>query len=251
MPDKDTDLTNLTIIAFDKPKGNKKEEEKNTFMVDFNPNTFTVTTKIDFKNENGKGKTGGDPQFNNIPPLEFSIEFTIDGTGVAVQSLPNKQQNTFKDTKNNKAQENKNDYVKNRIKELRKVVTDINPSIHRPYYLAVVWGTFYINCLLTSLTVTYSLFDKNGSPLRAKVNCAFRQRKEPGAENRQTSLESADLTKSVSVKEGDILPLLAKANYDSSEYYLQLAKANKLKDFRRLSVGTKLIIPPLAEKTDE
>jgi nucleoid-associated protein YgaU len=64
-------------------------------------------------------------------------------------------------------------------------------------------------------------------------------------------LESADLTKSVLVKEGDLLPLLSKANYESSEYYLQLAKANKLKDFRRLSPGTKLIIPPMIEKTDE
>ena len=103
MPDTETDLTNLTIIAFDKPKGNKgnKEQQKETFIVDFNPNTFVVTTKIEFKNEDGKGKTGGDPQFNNIPPLEFSIEFTIDGTGVAVQSLPNKQKNKFMETKNN------------------------------------------------------------------------------------------------------------------------------------------------------
>jgi len=246
MPD-----TNLKIIAFDKPEGNKKEQEKKAFMIDFNPNTFTVTTKIEFKNEDGKGKTGGDPQFDKIPPLEFSIEFTIDGTGVALQKLPPDQQTKFNNTKNNNPSQNKNDYVKNRIKELREVVTDINPSIHRPYYLAVLWGTFYINCILTSLTVTYSLFDEAGSPLRAKVNCAFRQRKESGAENRQTSLESADLTKSVLVKEGDLLPLLSKANYESSEYYLQLAKANKLKDFRRLSPGTKLIIPPMIEKTDE
>jgi len=242
--------TNLQIIAFDKPDGNQQEQKKKVFMVDFNPNTFIVTTKIDFKNEDGKGKTGGDPQFDKIPPLEFSIEFTIDGTGVARQKLPQDPQSKFDKTKNNN-DPNQNDYVKNRIKELREVVTDINPSIHRPYYLGVLWGTFYINCLLTSLTVTYSLFDKNGSPLRAKVNCAFRQRKEPGAENRQTSLESADLTKSVLVKEGDLLPLLSKANYESSEYYLQLAKANKLKDFRRLSPGTKLIIPPMIEKTDE
>jgi nucleoid-associated protein YgaU len=243
--------SNLQIIPFDSPKGNqKKEQQKKPFIVDFNPNTFTVTTKIDFKNENGKGKTGGDPQFDKIAPLEFSIEFTIDGTGVASQKLTKEQKTKFDNTKSSNAP-NQNDYVKNRIKELRHVVTDINPSIHRPYYLAVLWGTFYINCILISLTVTYSLFDENGSPLRAKVNLAFRQRKESEAENRETSLESADLTKSVSVKEGDLLPLLAKANYDSSAYYLQLAKVNKLKNFRALSPGTKLIIPPLAEKNDE
>jgi len=74
------------------------------------------------------------------------------------------------------------------------------------------------------------------------------QRIPTGEGAREIRYESVDLTKSESVKEGDILPLIAKKNYASSSYYLQLAKANKLKNFRNLSPGMKLILPPMAEK---
>src|SRR5438105_14464981 len=238
--------TNLTIVAYDKPDGNRKTGEvtdPNSFVVDFNPNTFTVTNKIEFKQPKDKGQAGGDPQFERIPPLEFNIEFTIDETGVAVKNFPKKHQNHYKSQKH--------DYVKTKIKELRKVTgSDINGSIHRPNYLALLWGTFYIECVLTSLNIVYNLFDREGAPLRAKVTCSFLERIGPGKAGRQSKLESPDLTKQIVIKEGDILPLIAKDNYESSAYYLQLAKANKLKNFRKIPPGMKLILPPMAESDE-
>ena len=56
------------------------------FVVDFNPSSFAVNNKIEYKKTEAKGKDGGDPQFEKIPPLEFTIEFTIDGTGAAVSN---------------------------------------------------------------------------------------------------------------------------------------------------------------------
>ncbi|MEO5889182.1 MAG: hypothetical protein ABIQ31_02960 [Ferruginibacter sp.] len=242
--------TNLQIIAFYKPDGNKKQAEKESFMVDFNPSTFTINNKIEFKKDEAKGKTGGDPQFDKIPPLEFSIEFTVDGTGVVSENLPNKQKNQFKSTKQQSA-EHKNDYVKNRVKELRKVTgSDINGEIHRPNYLAVLWGTFFINCVLTSISITYNLFDRYGSPLRAKINLGFLERKGPGAEGRETMLESPDLTKYKVVIDGDILPLIAKENYEDSSFYIQIARANKLKNFRRLQPGSTLTLPPMKDSDE-
>jgi nucleoid-associated protein YgaU len=244
--------TNLQIVSYDKPEGNQRNNETQTFTVDFNPNTFVISNKIEYKKEEAKGKTGGDPTFDKIPPIEFSIEFTIDGTGVAAASLPNEQQNKYSDIRSNNSNPNKNDYVKTRIKELRKVTgCDINGSIHRPNYLAVLWGTFFIKCILTSLNITYNLFDRNGTPLRAKVNCGFLERKEPGAEGRETMYESSDLTRYRQIKQGDSLSLIAKENYDESLYYIQIAKANKLKNFRNLQPGTTLILPPMKEKDDD
>ncbi len=242
--------TNLQILAYANPKGNKRESD--TFTVDFNPNTFTISNKIEFKKEEGKGKTGGDPVFDKIPPLEFTIEFVVDGTGVGMQNLSAENQNTFSNIKKSSVDANKNDYVKKRVKELRRVTgSDINGTIHRPNYLAISWGTFFIRCILTSLNITYNLFAKDGSPLRAKINCSFLERKEPGEDGRQTMLESPDLTKYKAVKQGDLLPLIAKDNYDEAGYYLQVAKANKLKNFRQLKPGTTLILPPLAADKDE
>ncbi len=242
---------NLQIIAYYKPDGNKKQGEKKTFMVDFNPSSFTINNKLEYKKDEAKGKTGGDPQFDKIPPLEFTIEFTIDGTGAVSENLANEQRNQFNETRQQTA-EHKNDYVKNRVKELRDVTaSDINGSIHRPNYLAVLWGTFYINCVLTSLNITYSLFDKSGSPLRAKLNLGFLERKGPGAEGRETMLESPDLTKYKTVIGGDIISLISKENYEDSSYYLQLARVNKLKHFRKLEPGTTLTIPPMTDSDEQ
>jgi hypothetical protein len=234
MPDKLE--SNLKIVAYNKPKGNAKESEGPSFTVPFNPNTFTVTSKIEFPSAETKGSAGGDPQFGKIPPLEFTIEFTVDGTGVTIGSLPKSEQD---------------DYVKKQMKKLREVTgSDLNGKIHRSNYLALLWGSFYIECVLTSLSIVYNLFNHEGVPLRAKVTCAFKERIPPGKELRRSRLESPDLSKHKEIKEGDILPLIASHNYDSSTYYLQIAKANKLKNFRNILPGTKLILPPMIDKNE-
>lgn len=228
--------SNLKIIAYDSPTGSQRQNEVGEFTVDFNPATFTITNKIEYKKEEAKGQGGGDPQFEKIPPLEFSVEFTIDGTGVANTNPEAKQK----------------EYVKKQVKKLREVTgSTINGEIHRPNYLAVLWGTFYLECVLTSLNITYNLFDREGTPLRAKINCSFLERIGPGKEGRQSRLESPDLTKYIVFKAGDSLPLIAKDKYNDPSYYLQIAKVNKLRNFRNIQPGERLILPPLETVNDE
>ena len=210
--------------------------ELTEFVVDFNPNTFNVTNRITYDIDPAINQTGGDPTFKGVPPLTFNIEFTIDGTGVSLGSVPSGQ---------------RSNYVKNRIKDLREVTgSRINGDIHRPNYLALLWGTFYIECVITSLNVTYNLFDRDGTPLRAKVICSFIERLGPGKDSRQSRFESPDLTKYKTIKEGDILPLISKRNYNNAAYYIQVARANKLKNFRNIPVGTKMVLPPIADKDE-
>jgi nucleoid-associated protein YgaU len=221
---------NLKIIAYDSPGGGRTTNEVGTFTVDFNPATFAITNKIEYKKTEAKGQDGGDPQFDKIPPLEFTIDFTIDGTGI------------------NPASGHNRDYVKNQIKELRNITgCNINGEIHRPNYLAVLWGTFYIECVLTALNITYNLFDRDGTPIRAKVNCGFLERIGAGKGGRKSRLESPDLTRFVTIKDGDRLPLLAKGKYGDPAYYIQLAKVNKLKNLRHLATGTQIVLPPMAD----
>lgn len=228
--------TNLKIIAYDTPEGGRTQNQIGEFVVEFNPSSFIINNKIEYKQPDTKGQDGGDPQFEKIPPLEFSVEFTIDGTGVM-------QKGQGASAKDN---------VKKQIKQLREVTgSTINGEIHRPNYLALLWGSFYIECVLTSLNITYSLFDPQGVPLRAKVNCGFLERIGPGKGGRQSRLESADLTSEQMVIDGDTLPLIAWTKYDDPAYYLQLAKINKLRSFRDLRPGTRLVLPPMKDKNEQ
>jgi nucleoid-associated protein YgaU len=237
------DGAHLQIIAYDRPAGNRRKNEVDSFTVDFNPNTFSVNNKIEFQKADAKGSAGSDPQFDKIPPLEFTVEFTLDGTGVAAKRLAQANRGAYNNQKQN--------YVKTKIKELRSVTgCEINGEIHRPNYVGLLWGTFDIKCVLTSLSIVYNLFDREGTPLRAKVTCNFLERLGPGEGSRASKFESPDLTKQVIVKEGDTLPLISKDKYESSSYYIQLAKANKLRNFRRLSPGMKLKLPPMADNDE-
>lgn len=234
----------LKIIAYEKPSGAKRQQEIGHFTVMFNPATFVVNNKIEYKKNDTKGQNGGDPQFEKIPPIEFTVEFTIDGTGVGLNS-------NYKEQDSDVQTSPKNEYVRNKIRKLREVTgSKINGEIHRPNYLAILWGTFYIECVITALNITYNLFDGEGAPLRAKVSCGFLERIGPGRDGRQSRLESPDLTKYITVMDGDTLPLIANTYYDDPAYYIQIAKVNKLNSFRNLVPGTKLVLPPMNDDNE-
>ena len=124
---------------------------------------------------------------------------------------------------------------------------DIDGDIHRPNYLIVQWGTFICECYLISSRITYTLFDSFGIPLRAKVNATFLERIESKLNQIANMFSSPDLTHTRLVKEGDRLPLMVFKEYKNQDYYLQVARANKLKNFRKLKTGEMINLPPVSK----
>jgi nucleoid-associated protein YgaU len=92
------------------------------------------------------------------------------------------------------------------------------------------------------------MFDMFGLPIRAKISASFAEVTSKSLMAKLAMLSSPDLTHSIQVKEGDILPLLTYNIYKKQDYYLQVAKVNRLKNFRKLKAGTTLIFPPIAKK---
>jgi nucleoid-associated protein YgaU len=217
-------LTNLKIIGTEKPADSLSLSIPSIFEVMFNPSSYTINNKINFDTQQAEGSDGSDPKFKNIAPEAFSLEFMLDGTGVAKTNLP----------------------VLEQVANFKKVTLSVNSSTHRPNYLIVQWGTFIRDCVMESANITYTLFSSEGIPLRAKITASFIDRKESKLNSMASMLSSPDLTHTVQIQQGDLLPLLTYKMYRDQKYYLQVARVNKLKNFRKLNPGTEINFPPLA-----
>ena len=89
----------------------------------------------------------------------------------------------------------------------------------------------------------YTLFDSDGFPIRAVVTATFIQHVDLG--QKLAKLNSPDMSHLIEVKEGDNLPLMCEDIYGDSSFYLQVAAANDIVDFRNLVPGHQILFPRL------
>lgn len=197
------------------------------FIAMFNPESFAIHEDVEWDPNTAVSKSGSDPKFKRIKPRTFTMDFMLDGTGVNTNGVKIP--------------------VTAQVALFRAVTTNVRGNIHRPPYLMVQYGTFINTCILVSSDVTYTMFDMFGLPIRAKVSAKFTERTIAGLSDVLGMLSSPDLTHRIQVKEGDLLPLLTYNIYKSQDYYLQVARVNKLKNFRKLVAGTTLMFPPISK----
>jgi nucleoid-associated protein YgaU len=109
------------------------------------------------------------------------------------------------------------------------------------------WGTAQqVTALVEKLTVNYSMFDSEGTPLRAAISLSLKQIfLAPSAQN-PTSGGTAMLGSHL-VSEGDSLASVAFHQYGHPKYWRPLAVTNGVDDPARLRPGAELILPPVEE----
>ncbi|HEY7809688.1 MAG TPA: hypothetical protein VIA98_04850 [Allosphingosinicella sp.] len=219
-------LTKLKIRAYEDPDfATEWSDNANPLTVMINPASYSQRLAVDYTEDDAAGATGQARAFNKECGVRLDLELVLDGTG----TVPFAQQQT----------------VAQQIIALRRLGLAINPGTHRPNYVKLSWGTLLFKGQLQSLDVTYSLFNPDGSPLRAKVKASFLGFQDPLEAAKGQNRSSPDLTHRVTVRAGDTLPLLCKRIYGDSGYYVQVAAANGLSGFRSLPLGSVLNFPPL------
>ena len=215
---------NLKILAADK---NGMPVLGVPFLAMFNPDTIAISEDINWKFHDESGTIGYSTQYVNTRGRTFSLEIMLDGTGVNTNGVKIP--------------------VPVQVLLFRNVTTKVSGDEHMPNYLLLQYGLLIIHCVMLSSTVTYTMFDPLGLPIRAKISASFAEVTQKGLLVKLAMFSSPDLTHKVTVKEGDILPLLTYKIYKKQDYYLQVAKANKLKNFRKLKTGDVLNFPPVKE----
>ncbi len=238
-------LEKMTIVAFSDAE---LQTETESFVVMFNPTTFSVNHSNSYDQFAKPVKGVADQKQLKRNPRTLSLELFFDGTGVTDFSGTGRtgaSQVSVSSTAPANSRVVEESLVDANVNTFLKVTYDIDSTEHRTPFLVFVWGSFLFAGVLESANVTYSLFDSNGRSLRAKVSLSVKEHITDKKLTKVLKLESPDLTQSRVVIAGDTLPNLAKKLYGDERLYVELAKANKLRNYRKLVPGQKLIFPPI------
>ncbi len=233
-------VNKILIIPYKDKEFLNEDKDAGAFSVPVNPESYTRTYKVEYDDRNGHGQAGSDPKYKASPPEELKLEFIFDSTG----TIQGYHYNIGK-----KEDIEKGKAVDNQVKKFLKTVYDINGQVHRPRFLKLCWGTLHFPCVLTNVDINYTLFNKDGHPIRAKANATFKEYISPKKREQKARNSSPDLTHRRLIKAGDRLDNIVHDIYNDSQYVLQVAKVNGFSSFRTIPIGQELILPPL-DKTE-
>jgi hypothetical protein len=214
-------LERLVIQAYE--KADYSDESGRKFEAYVNPNEITLAYEVEYDSAQGTGTTNSRMSFKKMKPGDMTLTFFLDGTGANGRPCN----------------------VQEQVEQFQRV-TGYNGNIHRTNYLKVGWGTLTIKrCVLKSASIAYKLFRPDGVPLRAVITASFSDNSDDQTRVAMAQDQSPDLTHFRIVKAGDTLPMLCHEIYGDPGWYLRVARANGLDDFRDLVPGTRLRFPPL------
>jgi len=204
--------------------GNITVNDGSSFELMLNPSSYSHSYEIGYNKKEALGQLASDTKFSGIKPEKIGFDIVIDGTGVV---------------------ELAGDDVKTQVKSLTDIVYKYDGSNHEPNHVRLLWGSLIFFGRLESMSVDYTLFKPSGEPLRAKIKLSFSGFMSKEEEALRANRSSPDLSHQIEVKAGDTLPALCYRVYKDSSYYLEVARANNITNFRDIEPGSKLHFPPL------
>ena len=219
-------IEKLTIYAYS-DAGQGKSNEEGSFSVMLNPNKYSRTHTINYAKDSSMGVSGTLPRFSQTANESIELDLIFDGTGAIYGATT--------------------DSVDDQIEKFDELVFQYNGMLHANNFLLLSWGSLLFQCVLSTYTVTYTLFSPDGTPLRAEVKAKFEEYIEPDEEAAESDRSSPDITHQHQVVEGDTLPNLCHRFYKDPSKYLVVAHHNKLANFRKLKPGTVLHFPKITD----
>lgn len=236
-------LAKLTITPYSL-KGQKlvRSTTIKPIEVMFNPTSYSISKSVNWHppyslmRSKNKAENQTEKQYN-APRLEFggggsrvlTLELFFDVTEPSI--------NSFLPVDDVRTETNK-----------IVVLTHIERDTQQPPICEVSWGTrtpansdFPFKGVITSLNQNFTLFKRNGKPVRANLSVTFTEFLDPGEDKRKTDPELTTRT----VRHNDTLSSIANEVYNDPTRWRIIAEANQIDDPRSLQVGKTLTIPRL------
>ncbi len=196
----------------------------------FNPEEYTVNKDINYAQSSIPGLSGPILQFVNGNMKTLEMELFLDTY----------EAHTEGSTPLNEAGED--------VRKYTQKITDlmvINSDTHAPPVIIFAWGKFSFTCVLARVSQRFIMFNKDGAPVRARLNVTFNEYIDFELEAKERNRQTADFTKVHVVTQGETLSSIANALYKSPRLWRPIAIANTIDDPRRITVGQQLRVPSL------
>lgn len=216
-------LVKLTIESFEKADCSGSPLAKIKAM--FNPETYKKSFRVRSEPLPEHSTSATTMSFQGMGPNELNFKFIVDGTNIV--SIPGALT------------------VDSYIKKFTDGTIKFNGNTHRPNFLKITWGKLSFLCICESIDINYTLFNSDGTALRATLDTKFTETTDPVTKAMEAQKKSPDLTHIVTVRSGDTLPLMTYRIYGDSSYYMQVAAANNLTSVHAIKPGDQLFFPPI------
>jgi hypothetical protein len=238
-------LEKMTLKVIEYADGSRPEvDEDKSYTVQVNPASYSLNKQTNYQRQRPPGSQESTQQFQHSGPTTLSFEITFDGTGVINTQSVLDEIPVVGAVASLFSEEEPFD-VDDQIKQFEEIVYRFDGEIHQPHKVKIFWGKLTFEGAITTISYSYTLFNPDGTPLRAKANCTFVGTRTAEQIAQEENRSSPDLTHLREFQEGDSLPLLAHQVYGNPELYLELARVNKLVNFRRIQAGRRIVLPPI------
>lgn len=193
----------------------------------FNPHEYTLTKRNRWERGETKGK--------NVPRIKFSqggaqtlklklfFDTYAEGMDVRLHTDP--------------------------LWTMMMVNTDkVNPRTNKsePPPVSFQWGGLAFDAVITNMTQAFTLFLKDGTPVRTTVDITLEQLGDEGDFPGQNPTSGGgEAHRARIVQAGERIDLIAYQEYEDATQWRLIAEANGLVDPQRLRPGQRLVIPPL------
>lgn len=196
------------------------KQKGTTIPVRFNPTEFSVEKSVTYGDQSIPGRASPITQFVSGEAETLSMELFFD---------------TYEEGGD----------VRDKYTEKLDSLLAVDGKLHAPPVCLFHWGTFEYTCVLQSANKTFTMFRRNGTPVRARVNVTFKRYETPETEGKVETKESADKTKVWTVEPGDTLWIIAAEEYGDPRRWRPIATENDINDPRSIEPGRELVLPPL------
>ncbi|MEI7744523.1 MAG: LysM peptidoglycan-binding domain-containing protein [Chloroflexota bacterium] len=196
----------------------------------FNPTEYRINQTLSVTRNQTPAKSGGTPQFSGTNAMTLTLQLFFDDFGSMAGDVTPKITTLLSWTH----------------------ATQSSHDANRPCppLVAFRWGgnpqLAEFSGYLKSVGVNYTIFRKDGTPVQAKVDISIEGQQESIGGQNPTS-HSINSRRVATVVEGDSLQSIAYRELGKPAYWRAIAELNGIDDPMRITPGTTLLIPSLAD----